>query len=100
MIKKEIKKETVETIITRCYCDDCGKEVFHSYDYDYCHICGKLICNDCIEHEEDGGDYRGNCYCKSCWNFGEKYRNKIAILEAKQDKLMDEWYDKCKNNKK
>ena len=45
--------------------------------------CGKDICKDCIEHEEnDGGDY-SDYYCSKCWYLGEPYRDKINELEER-----------------
>ena len=57
MIKKAIS--TKEVIKSYKYCDECGelikKESYSSNSK--CNICGKDLCENCIEHEEFAGDY-------------------------------------------
>jgi len=90
-----IKTKTItqELIKTFRYCDICEHPA-----HTQCCKCGKDLCNKCVEHEKDDYDYRGDCYCKSCWDAGKEIREEIAELEAQIDKLNDMWDEKCKNN--
>lgn len=89
MIKEtKILKESIER---HKFCDVCGTECGKAY----CQYCKKDLCNDCVGHEEDGGDYR-IVYCKKCWDLGNEYRPKIEQLEIEIDKLYIEWQNKCK----
>lgn len=89
MIKQEEKTE----IISKYYCDFCGKETKRRR---ICKCCRKDICNDCIEHEEnDGGDY-SDYYCLKCWDLGKTYRDRKKKLEEQIDQLYDEWMSMCR----
>ena len=95
-----IKEEKITKIIIekRRYCDDCGKELFHSLacSKTICEYCKKDLCGKCIGHEDhSGGDYR-IVFCKTCWDLGNKYRPKITKLSNEIDRLYIEWQTKCK----
>jgi arginyl-tRNA synthetase len=96
MIKEE--KTMQEVTIKNKYCDDCGTQIKKSImacSVANCEMCGKNLCEKCIEHEEsDMGDYR-TVYCYGCWTIGEQYRNEIKLLENKIEKLNDKWLMKC-----
>lgn len=96
-----IKKETIikQQVVNIRYCDECKSKI-SDCSHIYCEICGKDLCNGCVEHEEYSfGDSR-TVYCKDCWNIGEVYRNKITELETKIDNLTDEYHKKCKDKRK
>lgn len=99
MLKEEkiIKEETK----FHKFCDICGIEVKIGMACckAYCVICGRDLCDKCVEHEEyDGSDYR-TCYCKDCWSSGDKYREKIVELEDTVAYLYDEWHKECEKFK-
>jgi len=77
------------------YCDICNKLAKTK-----CCKCGMDLCNKCVEKEIDtGGDYRGDCYCKTCWDLGKQYRISISILEDQIELLSDEYSEICKNER-
>ena len=96
MIKEE--KILKENTIYHKYCDDCETEI--KFDMAClvakCEICGKDLCNNCVEFEESNTGYYRTVYCKKCWEIGEPYRNQIELLENKIEELSEEWYKKCK----
>lgn len=94
MIKKE---EIIDIrIISKVYCDDCGKEIEYGYRRT-CYCCEKDMCDKCLGHEEnDAGDY-STYYCLKCWSLGEPYRNKIKELGDQIEQLSDEWLTKCRS---
>lgn len=90
---KEQKITEVKTIYQK-FCDECGTEIQYRIS---CLYCKKDLCNKCVGHiHDDGGDYP-DYYCKSCWNIGQPYRNKINELELQIYSLNDEWIKKCKH---
>ena len=87
--------EKVEKVIS--YCDVCGEE--HDW-ISTCRICGKDICMNCSTSDSrDFGDYP-RIYCQRCWELGEPYRKKQAVIEADaEDKIYElekAWEKKCK----
>lgn len=94
-------KTIKETTIKYKYCDVCGTQIKSEMACSVarCQMCGKDLCEKCIGKEINTMcDYR-EVYCKSCWDIGEEYRNKINQLENEIDKLNDEWLEKCKSKK-
>jgi hypothetical protein len=92
MIRKTIT--TKDIVETHRDCDICG-----GHAKTHCCKCNNDLCNKCVEHEDyDWGDYRGNCYCKSCWDAGKDIRSQIEELEYKIEQLTTEWDEKCKCN--
>lgn len=90
MIKETERTEVIKE--KHRYCDICGASA-----KTWCCKCKKDLCNKCVEHEDyDSGDYRGDCYCKECWDLGTPYRQKIEELENEIDILYREWDNKCK----
>ena len=88
------KKSIIETTTSEIYCDICKTQIKSRYHV--CVICQKDICEKCVGHEDDTiGDY-SNYYCKTCWQIGEPFRNKINQLNLDIDKLNDEWLNLCK----
>ncbi len=91
-----MKKEyiTTEKVIKhRRFCDDCGEELFWKMacSVSQCEICGKDLCIKCIAYEDEtSGDYI-TCWCKSCWEIGKPYREKIAKLEEEINNLNYAW---------
>jgi len=93
MIKKT--KTTQEVIISRRYCDVCGAEVYWRLQCSVaqCKICGRDLCERCVEYEVDTmGDYR-EVYCERCWGVGEPYRKAIKEHEKEINRLNDEWIE-------
>ena len=88
-------KETERTQIIKerhRYCDICGGGA-----KTHCYMCNKDLCNKCVTHEKyDYGDYRGDCYCKECWQLGENIRSQIEEYEYKIESLESEWSQMCK----
>jgi hypothetical protein len=104
MIKETKEEKTVIEIIREYYCDVCGEPILkpqYAYTRKQCAICGKLICRDCVCHEDySTGDYN-DVYCENCWDtIGSHYRQQIDELENHVEALYDEWYSKCKEEKK
>lgn len=59
-------------------------------------MCGKHICEKhTIYDNRDFGDYPDR-YCKSCWNIGKIYREKMDNIEMKADMLQDRLANKWK----
>ena len=87
----EIKKEVVEKVVER-FCDDCGSKLTRGLQCGVeCELCKADLCNKCVGHENNTmGDYR-EVYCKSCWEIGEKFREKITLLEDEIEKLEERW---------
>lgn len=96
MIKKNvIMKEVPEY---QKFCDGCGIliQIGMACSKAKCEYCGKDLCEKCIGHEAPTfGDHR-EVYCKSCWSIGDKYRDKIAELEAQIESLYGEWMNDIK----
>lgn len=96
---KEIKKMQ-EVVERQRFCDDCGKILTYTMACSRasCEECGKDLCDSCVGAEEHvSGDYR-KVWCKRCWAIGEKYKTKIAELEATIDRLYEEWTAECKGS--
>lgn len=92
------KKIMVEKEEIHKFCDDCGVEIRIGLACGKasCTICGADLCNNCVGHEyDDGSDYR-TTWCRSCWEIGAPYREKIQKLREECDKLHDEWRMKGK----
>lgn len=84
------------------FCDDCGVEVRIGLACSKarCSYCGKDLCEKCIGYEEYScGDYRGQIWCKSCWELGNSYRPKIESLHKEIENLYEEWQKKCSGRK-
>jgi len=95
MIKEE--KSTQEITIHHKYCDDCGVEIKRGMACSAakCEMCGKDLCDKCVEHEDNGsGDYR-IVYCSRCWRIGLEYFEKIKIYVDEIENLNTEWLRKC-----
>lgn len=81
------------------FCDVCNMEIRIGLACSKakCGYCGKDLCENCIEHEETSwSDYRGQIWCKNCWELGNEYRPKIELLEQEIEKLYTEWQVNCK----
>lgn len=93
IMRKEIKEQ--REVITKIVftCDFCNEQL--KFGRNVCAMCGKDICEKCIGKTEDElGDYPTH-YCKSCWEKGKPYKEKIQKLQEEIDKLEDEWLVKC-----
>lgn len=93
-----IMKEDVEH---HKFCDDCGVEICIGLACSKakCGYCGKDLCEKCIGHEEESySDYRGEIWCKQCWELGIPYRPQIESLHKMIEDLYDEWQKKCRGN--
>lgn len=90
---KRFANITNTTIVDHRYCDDCGVKIVANTMYDtlYCYICGKDLCNKCVEMEIHNEIAYRDVYCKKCWDIGKKYRLKIKKLENEIKKLSEEW---------
>lgn len=95
MIKET--KTIKEVVIRSKYCDVCGVEIHNGMACSVakCEICGKDLCDKCVEYENSVGDYR-EVYCKKCWDIGEKYRKKIQEHKDATDKLNEDWLKETK----
>jgi len=98
MIKKtKILQEAVET---HKFCDVCNTEIRIGLlcSKAQCGYCKKDLCEGCIGHEESSwGDYRGQIWCKRCWELGNEYRPKIEVLQRNIEGMYLEWQMKCKS---
>lgn len=96
MIKEnKVLKEVVERYK---FCDNCGIEIRIGLACSVakCGYCKKDLCEVCIGHEESSwSDYRGEIWCKQCWEFGNEYRPKIELLEKQIEELYEEWQKLC-----
>ncbi len=101
MIK--IDKKMTEVSERHKFCDVCGVEIEMDYlacSKAQCGYCKKDLCEDCIGHEESSlGDYRGEIWCRKCWEIGNEYRPQIEKLNDKIEQLYDEWRNKCEGGK-
>lgn len=96
-----IKKEEVTIISTfhYKYCDICQKKISSSLACcaAHCEYCGKDLCEDCIEHENNSfGDYR-EVYCKRCWEIYLKYDLKIKELNKQLDDIYEQIEKECRH---
>lgn len=92
-----IKESTTTKTITekRRYCDICEQPAKTQ-----CCKCKKDLCNKHVYHEDYSiSDYRGDCFCQSCYEIGRDYMDKVAEYEAKIEQLYDEWELKCVKNR-
>ena len=97
MIKKEVTVK--EVVIHTKVCDICGSEIHIGLACSIikCEQCGKDLCEKCIGHENNTmGDYREG-YCKSCWDIGQMYLNRIRMLEDEIENIYYCWGRACRN---
>lgn len=101
MIKEEKIIKNIEEIKRNYFCDICKQEIkiVTAYSYGNCYICKRGVCKNCISHEEYGGDYRGDIYCKICWDIGNRYRETIMSYEKLIDNLHNDWQKECLQQK-
>ena len=97
MIREEI---LIERVVKKTeICDVCGNEIHGDLACSVakCEQCGKDLCEKCIGHENGTmGDYR-EVYCKSCWDIGTKYLNRIQILENEIENIYYCWEQACQD---
>lgn len=90
MREKIEKFQLVPTEIVTC--DTCGGKCS---PIKTCCICYRDACNNCGMFDPyENGDYP-RWFCKTCWELGEAFRNKISealnIYDDAEAKAMEEW---------
>mgnify|MGYP001503139107 CR=1 FL=1 len=82
----ESKSSKYDSKVKYFFCDDCKKEVD---TLTHCDKCDGQFCVKCIIEEYNGGDYYDK-YCKKCWNIMKPFRERIKVLEDKEEEIYKE----------
>jgi hypothetical protein len=87
-----IKTKQVMVEQEEYYCDICEKKANCQ-----CHCCKKDLCYSCaVFDNNNGNDDYPDKYCKSCWEIGKPFREKIEESSEKsykeEERLKAEWF--------
>ena len=94
-IKKKIMVAQDET---HKFCDVCEIEIplGLACNAAHCAVCGADLCEKCIGHEDESYDDYRITWCKSCWDIGIPYREKMDKLREECDAVAAEWHQLAK----
>ena len=92
----KIEADREDTIKYMYQCDLCGKVSAHKRT---CGICNRDTCSECTFFDPRCMGNYPDTYCKSCFNIGKKYFNRMEEerekFEALTEKIEQDWRDKA-----